>query len=253
MPTPSVILSRGAAVTLASVAVIAVAYAVLARWRWRRGLGHTVIGALSAAYVNSANLGIPIAAYVLGNAALVAPVLLVQLLILQPVALALLDRDASGRPAHLGRMILDALTNPITLSTLIGVALALTDTGIPAMVDAPLRLVAGLAIPGMLLAFGISLRLSPGLAGGEERVELWATSALKLVGQPVVAGLLGLAWGLTGHALYTAVVIAALPTAQNIFIIATRYDRATSLSRDTILVTTIGSVPVIFLATWLLG
>jgi len=34
---------------------------------------------------------------------------------------------------------------------------------------------------------------------------------------------------------------------------ATRYDRATVLSRDTILITTIGAVPVILLVAALLG
>ena len=41
----------------------------------RRDGSETIIGALSASMVNSANLGIPIAAYVLGDAALAAPVL----------------------------------------------------------------------------------------------------------------------------------------------------------------------------------
>jgi malonate transporter len=56
-----------------------------------------------------------------------------------------------------------------------------------------------------------------------------------------------------GHALLAIVVTSALPTAQNIFVHATRYNRATILARDTILITTIGAVPVIFLVAALLG
>jgi malonate transporter and related proteins len=48
-------------------------------------------------------------------------------------------------------------------------------------------------------------------------------------------------------------VTSALPTAQNIFVHATRYDRATVLARDTILVTTVGAIPVIVLVATLLG
>jgi predicted permease len=59
--------------------------------------------------------------------------------------------------------------------------------------------------------------------------------------------------GLSGHALLAVVVCSALPTAQNIFVHATRYDRAVTLARDTILITTLGSVPVILLITLLLG
>ena len=63
------------------------------------------------------------------------------------------------------------------------------------------------------------------------------------------------AWcsGSTGDALLAIVVTSALPTAQNIFVHATRYDRATVLARDTILITTVGAVPVIVLVAWLLG
>lgn len=59
--------------------------------------GELVIGSLASSYVNSGNLGIPVAAYALGSASFVAPTLLLQLLVLQPVALALLDSDRFGR------------------------------------------------------------------------------------------------------------------------------------------------------------
>ena len=62
-----------------------------------------------------------------------------------------------------------------------------------------------------------------------------------------------LALGLYGAALLAVVVCSSLPTAQNIFVHATRYDRATTLARDTILVTTVGAVPVIALVVLLLG
>ena len=48
-------------------------------------------------------------------------------------------------------------------------------------------------------------------------------------------------------------VIAALPTAQNIYVHASRFDRATTLARDTILLTTTLSVPMIVGIAYLLG
>ena len=48
-------------------------------------------------------------------------------------------------------------------------------------------------------------------------------------------------------------VVAALPTAQNIFIQAAAYNRAVVLSRDTIFVTTVLSVPVVLALTALLA
>jgi malonate transporter and related proteins len=72
--------------------------------------------------------------------------------------------------------------------------------------------------------------------------------------QPIVAYLIGAyAVGLAGHNLLAVTVIAALPTAQNIFTFALRYDRGVILARDMIFVTTVLSVPVILIITWLLA
>ena len=48
-------------------------------------------------------------------------------------------------------------------------------------------------------------------------------------------------------------IICRLPTAQNVFTIAMRYDRGVIMSRDTIFVATPLSVPVILIITWLLA
>ena len=47
-------------------------------------------------------------------------------------------------------------------------------------------------------------------------------------------------------------MVAALPTARNIFVYATRYNRSTTLARDSIFVTTALSVPVLLTITALL-
>jgi predicted permease len=46
-----------------------------------------------------------------------------------------------------------------------------------------------------------------------------------------------------GHLLFSAVVLAALPTAQNVFVTAQRYERGIVIAKDTVLLTTIVAVP----------
>jgi malonate transporter and related proteins len=247
------VLSTNLAATAVGVLVAAGAYVALARLVWSRDLGETTIGALSSSYVNAGNLGIPVASYVLGDAAYIAPTLLLQLLVLQPVALAVLDGDARGR-FSVGRALLGALRNPLTVGSLIGVVLALTGWTLPGPVADPLALIAHMAVPSMLLAYGIALRLGPGLGRAGSVGELATTTLLKLVVQPLVAWLVAaLVLGVDGHALLAIVVASALPTAQNIFVHATRYHRATVLARDTILLTTVGAVPVILVLAAVLG
>jgi predicted permease len=47
-------------------------------------------------------------------------------------------------------------------------------------------------------------------------------------------------------------VTAALPTAQNVFVFASRYDRATALARDAIVLTTLAAAAtLVLIAAWL--
>lgn len=241
------------ATTVAAIVPLAI-YAVLARFVWHRRLGEGTIGALSAAYVNAGNLGIPVASYVLGDASYVAPTLLLQLIVLQPIALALLDADALGRPPSIVQLVTRPFKNPLTVGSLIGVLLSVTGWTLPDYVGNPLELLGNMAVPAMLVAYGIALRLGPGLGRAGSMSELATTSLLKLFVQPAVAyAVAHFALGVDGHALLAIVVTSALPTAQNIFVHATRYDRGTVLARDTILITTMGAVPVILVIASLLG
>ncbi|MET1060785.1 MAG: AEC family transporter [Nocardioides sp.] len=247
------VFSRNLAASFAGVAVAALLYIASALLLLHRETPETVIGTLCAAYVNAGNLGLPIAAYVLGDVALVAPVLLMQLLVLQPVALAVLDHSTSTGPFSLRHLLSRPLRNPLTVGSLVGLALAVTGLDLPPAVHDPLALVGGMAVPAMLLAYGVSLRLGPRPGHGSSAGELTWLAVLKLVVQPAAACLTGVMLGLDDAALLAVTVLSALPTAQNIFVHATRYDRGVVLARDTIFVTTVLSVPTILLITSLLA
>ncbi len=254
------LLSANLIASLGSVAVAATLAVLLARLLWKREAGDTVIATFCSAYVNAGNLGLPIAAYALGDAALVAPMLLAQLIILQPTGLAVLDAithvpspDISRRRSLLIRLT-RPLRNPLAVGSLVGLTLALTGIKLPVIINAPLTLVGGIAVPSMLLAYGISLRLGPRPGAGEPPSQVGTLVLLKLVVQPIAAYLIGAyAVGLEGRDLLAVTVIAALPTAQNVFTLAMRYDRGVILARDTIFVATLLSVPVILVITWLLA
>jgi malonate transporter and related proteins len=254
------LLSANLIASLASVAVAATIAVLLARLVWKRDGGDTVIAAFCSAYVNAGNLGLPIAAYALGDAALVAPMLLAQLLVLQPSGLAVLDgithipTPGISRRRLLLIRLARPLRNPLAVGSLVGLALALTGIKLPVAINAPLTLIGGIAVPCMLLAYGTSLRLGPRPGAGEPPIQVGALVLLKLVVQPIAAYLIGAyAVGLAGHDLLAVTVIAALPTAQNVFTLAMRYERGVILARDTIFVATLLWVPVILGITWLLA
>ncbi len=246
----------GAAVNLAasaaSLATCSVAYAVVARWRWRLDTGSVVIGSLASSYVNAGNLGIAIAAYVVGDLTVVVPTLLVQMLLVQPLAFVVLDR-VSGLDRSVGAVLRRLGTNPLTVASVVGVVLAATGWELPLVVDSSLRMLAGLDIPAMLIAYGAALRLSPPVGHAGHNREVLFAEVLKLVVMPVVAWAVGTALGLDGIVLLGVVITAALPTAQNIFLHATRYRTGEDVARETILVTTLCCLPVSLVATLLLA
>lgn len=245
------VFSKSLLVAFLSALVVMLIAAVTSRFAWGQPAGERVMVALCAGYVNSGNLGLPIALYVLGDIAYAAPILLMQLLIFTPISMAMLDADARASRSNLLVHLRSLFRNPITVGALIGLLVSLSGLHLPEVVLNPLTLLGNMAVPGMLLAFGISLRLGQRPGVGREQIAVLVT--LKLLVQPLVAAGLGYAFGLSREQLYAVVVMAALPTAQNIFTYALRYRRSIFLTRDTILVSTLLSLPAILLVAALLA
>ncbi|MDN5797002.1 MAG: AEC family transporter [Intrasporangium sp.] len=240
------VLSRNLVTSLIAFTATVTIYLLAVRSRGRSApFGTRLIGSLSSAYVNAGNLGIPIALYVLGDVAWVAPTLLMQLLIITPVYMALFDSDARGERPTVLRSIRRMFSNPITIGATAGLLISVLDVHLPRVVAGSIDMLAGLAVPSMLIAFGISLRRGPRPAAGRAARHVWAIVVLKTLVMPAIALGVGLLIGMRGQALFAVVVTAALPTAQNIFTYAVRYRREVNLARDAIFVTTFVSVPVI--------
>jgi len=212
---------------------------------FRRKLPEAMIGSLSAGYVNANNIGIPVAVYVLGDTAYSAPVILMQLVVLTPIALTILDIATSGRMS-VGSALLKPLKNPLLIGSALGVIVAVTEIEIPAPIFEPFRIVGAAAVPLVLIAFGMSLHGQKLLAPGSGRRDILTASAIKLAVMPLIAWVFGrFVFGLEGQLLFVVVVLAGLPTAQNIFVFAQRYGRGVPLARDVVLITTVGAVPVL--------
>ena len=233
--------------TAGSAVVVALLYAGLARWRWRLPAADLATGALSSSYVNAGNLGIPVSVYILGDASYVAPVLLFQVLVMAPVGLALLAGSrADGSAPGWRQLLVQPLRTPVVIGCALGLALAASGWDPPALLLEPVELIAALAVPAALLAYGMTLHGAPRPAAGTLAGQVWLAVALKNVVMPAVAYALG-RWGagLDDEALLAVTVTSALPTAQNVFVYAATYDRGTLLARDVILLSTLFSVPAL--------
>jgi len=239
--------------SLCSVLLGAGLYLLIARLFFHTGVAETVLGAAASSYVNANNIGLPVAIYVLGSARFVAPILLLQLLVLAPVILAVLDVSTRGRMSVRG-ILSQPLRNPMIIASAAGVLVSIAGVQLPDPVLAPLELLGGAAIPLVLLAFGMSLRGERLLRAGSGRRLVVAATVIKVAIVPTLAYLFGrFVFALYPAELFGVVTVSALPTAQNIYNFAARYDRGVTVTRDTVLVTTLASVPVLLLIAALLG
>lgn len=249
-----VLFSKLLAVSAIAAVVCCLGYALVAGLLWRRPLPRVVIGSLASGYVNANNIGIPVAVYVLGNPAYAAPVILLQLLVLAPIALTILDISTSGSTS-VRRVLLQPIRNPLILASALGVLLSVFGISLADAIMEPFRIIGAAAVPIVLLGFGMSLHGRRPLAPGSGRSDILLASAIKLAAMPVIAWLLGrFLFGLEPGQLFAVTVLAGLPSAQNVFNYAQRYRSGEVIARDTVLLTTIGAVPVLlFVAAALAG
>lgn len=219
----------------------------------RLGVPATTIGALGSGYVNANNIGIPVSAYVLGDASASAPVILLQVVLLAPIVLTILDLSTSGR-LSIGRILLQPVRNPMIIASVLGMLVAVTGVEIPEPVLEPLLLIGAAAVPVILLSFGMSLHGTRVLGSESPRLEVFVATVLKLAVMPLLAWLVAhFVFGLDGQLLFAAVALAALPGAQNIFNFAQRYGTNEVFARDVVLITTALSLPTVVVVAALLA
>lgn len=243
--------------TVAVVANVAASliFVVIARLWLKRKAPELVIGGLAAGYVNSANLGIPIALYVIHDSTAFVPILLFQTILLCPIALSILDQLVITKESEpLWKRLLQPLKNPMVVFGFAGLFVALAHWTPPTVIAQPLHLLGQAAVPAGLVGFGHSLYGVNLLQKGKSpRRDVALAVFLKVAIMPLIAWAFGhFALGLDPTTLFAVTVFAALPTAVNVYIFATRYNTARYLARDANMVSTILSIPAILLISILL-
>ncbi|MFD7025979.1 AEC family transporter [Promicromonospora sukumoe] len=280
-------------IALITAAATGLLYALVAGGLLRRPAGPVAAGAMASSYVNAGNIGVPIALYAVGTAAPVVSVLIAQLLVVAPVYLSVFawcrhragragrfatprsdDDGASGSAGDagaaadggtaagaggagpsrsLGATLARSLANPVTVATGLGLLAAAFSVDLPAVLGQPVEMLGHASVPLLLLLFGMSLRGQRPL-GRDARAEVVLGTVLKSLVMPVLAWVVGrFLFGLDGLDLLGVVLMAALPTAQNVFLFAGHFRLATTSVRDVTLLSMLLALPVSLLVTLLLG
>jgi hypothetical protein len=228
-------------------------FVLVAKLLWKRNVSQLTVGALASSYVNANNIGLPLAVYILGDPAAAAPVLLLQLIVLTPVALTILDVTSSGK-VSVSRILSQPIRNPLIIASAMGVVVSALDVTVPDILHEPLDLLGQAAVPTLLFALGLSLATQRLWDAKEQRPDIALAAGLKLVVMPLIAWAAGAyVFNLDQAALFTVVILAALPSAQNVFNYAQRYSVSIALARDSVVITTVLSLPVMMVIALLLA
>lgn len=235
-----------------SVFALLFAAAVLAR---RAPVSEATIQGLAGAYGNIGYMGPGIAILAFGEPAAV-PVALVfcfeniMHFTIAPMMMALSGGD--GRtPRQLALEVVRKIAfHPFIIATFVGVVAAALEINPPVPVGRLIDYLAQAAAPCALFAMGVTLALRP---LKRVPVELGMIVPVKLVLHPV---LMYLAMSWIGNFdpvwVFTAVLLASLPTATNVFVIAQQYGVWVERASATVLVTTVSSVLTVSGLLWLI-
>ncbi|MEV4313040.1 AEC family transporter [Actinocrispum sp. NPDC049592] len=189
------------------------------------GARRVALRIMAAVQVNTAYFAVPVFVMLFGDAAPIFPILLLQVCLLSTVVIAIMEFGGPGSTARkLARAIWASLNTPLVLSCNAAIVLNLLAVKIPGPLLDGLAFVGDSAAPVALFALGLYLGGAGLTFRGTTREEI-ALIAVKCVVFPLVTLLVcRYVFGVTGEWLSYLVLIAAMPSPQNLFIFAQRYD-----------------------------
>jgi len=220
--------------------------AILARLLFGVTLGEMAVSGQAAAVPNLGFLGLPLAIAAFGTVAAgpFAMAMIVDLVVIIPLSIALLEiHTGGGGSAGLRKVVYGVIFNPFLLSIAAGLALSYSGLSLALPADRFLEFLSGAAGPAALFALGASLA-DRRVAGSGGTIALM--TGLKLVVHPLLVwAILGLWLDVRADWLIVAITFASIPIAGNVFVIAQNYGQAVQrVSTAILLSTAIGCVTV---------
>ena len=242
------------ATTLGTMAAF-VAALVVGKLVGRLTLREATLAGLSGAYGNIGYMGPGLALAVLGTKAAAPTALIfccdsIFLFTAVPLLIELSDRDHPSLLHALGVVLRQIVLNPLIMSACAGALAAGFHIHLPVAIDNTLLFLQNAAAPTALFVLGVTVALRP-----FERVpwEVPCVIAVKLLVHPLAALGLMLAFGPFAQPwAATAVLMASLPPALNVFVIARQNETWIEPASVAVLIGTFASVVTLTTAMWLI-
>ena len=233
------------AADIAATYAIFILLFLIARFLRRASVADSTIQAFGGSYGNIGYMGPGLALLAFGDAAAVPVALIVCLenathFIVAPAMMAVAGGDKRPPLQLAGEVVRKVALHPFIISTGLGFLVAASGLAVPTAAQRLVDYLAQAAAPCALFAMGVTLALRP---LKRVPVEIGYLSAAKLIIHPVAVYVaLSLAGDFDHVWVYSAVLLAALPTATNVFVISQQYGVWQERASATVLITTALSV-----------
>jgi len=242
------------ATTLGTVTAFVLALLV-GRFAGRLSLREATLAGLSGAYGNIGYMGPGLALAVLGSRAAAPTALIfccdsIFLFSAVPLLIELTDRDHPSLLHAFGVVLRQIVSNPLIMSAGGGALVAALHVHLPVAVDSMLVFLQNAAAPTALFVLGVTVALRP-----FKRIpwEVPGVIAIKLLIHPLAAfGLMLLFGPFAQPWAATAVLMASLPPALNVFVIARQNDTWIEPASVAVLIGTFASVVTLTSVMWLI-
>ncbi|MEL7465191.1 MAG: AEC family transporter [Pseudomonadota bacterium] len=220
---------------------------------FREGGAAATVRAAASSHGNIGYLGLTLVIGLMGEVAAgpVAMAIVFDMMILIPVSIALLEFFGKETGGGLAQTLRAAVLNPFVVSIVAGLGLSLSGATLPGPADDFLRILGMAAVPAALFAIGVTLYAQPMRAAAGE---LTAICLVKLLLHPLVVIMVATSeiFDLSREEVAIAVLLSALPVANNVFLVATRYDVRPNRISGAILFSTSLALITFNLWAWLL-
>jgi hypothetical protein len=241
------------ATTLSTFWAFAIAFAIGMAIRGGR-IDESTIAGLAGGYGNIGYMGPGLALATLGPQAAV-PVALIfcfdtlLLFSLVPFMMAIASPQRKSVGSVAKEVVWRIGTNPLVIATAVGILSAAIHFQPPLALDRLMQFLQNAAAPCALFTLGVTVALRP---LKKMPWEVPFLTAVKLVAHPVIMFLLLSLFGPFDQLwVYTAVLMAALPPALNVFVFARQYDTWVEQASGAVLVGTVVSVLTLTSVMWM--
>jgi len=241
------------ATTLATFWAFAVSFGIGMAIR-RGNVGESTIAGLAGGYGNIGYMGPGLALATLGQGAAVPVALIfcfdnIVLFTMVPLLMALARPQPMSVAAIAVEVVRRVALHPLIIASALGVVSAALHYDPPVALDRLMQFLQNAAAPCALFALGVTVALRP---LKKMPWEVPFLTAVKLVLHPVLAFLLLSLFGPFDQVwVYTAVLMAALPPALNVFVFARQYDTWVEQASSAVLVGTLVSVVTLTSVMWM--